>query len=111
MASAQTVMVVLDIEYIYVGHGESSGARNMHLVKVVTKEVWTLGTSPSGITDTFWLCLSTSVNICQPVRTHQLTTATWPLCRQKDNVVVFDTKYLTTRPRYADVHPVLLQLR
>jgi hypothetical protein len=29
MASAQTVMVVLDIEYRYVGHGESSGARNM----------------------------------------------------------------------------------
>jgi hypothetical protein len=56
MASAQTVMVVLDIEYRYVGHGESNGARSMRLVKVVTKEVRDLGTSMILLNTIFALC-------------------------------------------------------
>jgi hypothetical protein len=98
MANAQTFMIVLDIRYQYLGHEGLIGARNMHLVEVVTKKVRDPVTSSARITDTFWLCLSISVDIYQPVWILQLVTAIWPLRRQKDNSVVFVPEYLIMMP-------------
>jgi plasmid maintenance system antidote protein VapI len=98
MAHAQISMIVLDIGYQYLGHEKSIGASNMHLMEVLTKKVRDLVTSRARITDTFWLCLSISFDIYQPVWILQLVTAIWPLCRQKDNNIVFDPEYLMIKP-------------